>query len=108
MSNLLWVLGIHGPNTLSAVTSPIFALMNLSNLDYIAEQGSTVGIPFPYNYGSLYNGFGNYGGAGMTLGLLIAIFFFSKREDYKNLARLSIGPGIFNINEPVVLDYQLF
>ena len=107
LSNLLWVLGIHGPNTLSAVTSPIFAPMNLSNLDFIAEQGTTVGIPYPYNYGSLYNGFGNYGGAGMTLGLLIAIFFFSKREDYKNLARLSIGPGLFNINEPVIFGLPI-
>lgn len=107
ISNLLWVLGIHGPNTIAAVRDPIFTPMGLENLDFIAESGTTVGIPYPYNWGSLNDGFGNYGGSGMTLGLLIAIFIFSKREDYRNIARLSIAPGIFNINEPVVFGLPI-
>src|SRR5690625_747187 len=85
ISNLLWVMGIHGPNTIAAVRDPIFTPMGLENLDFIADAGTTVGIPYPYNWGSLNDGFGNYGGSGMTLGLLIAIFIFSKREDYKNI-----------------------
>lgn len=107
LSNLLWVLGIHGPNTLAAVRDPIFSPMGLSNLDYIAENGTTVGIPFPYNWGSVYDAFANYGGSGMTLGLIIAIFIFSKREDYKNIARLSIAPGLFNINEPIIFGLPI-
>lgn len=107
ISNLLWILGIHGPNTIAAVRDPIFTPMGLENLDYIAANGTTVGIPFPYNWGSLNDGFGNYGGSGMTLGLIIAIFIFSKREDYKNIARLSIAPGLFNINEPVVFGLPI-
>ena len=107
ISNLLWVLGIHGPNTIAAVRDPIFTPMGLENLDFIAANGTTVGIPFPYNWGSLNDGFGNYGGSGMTLGLLIAIFIFSKREDYRNIAKLSIAPGLFNINEPVVFGLPI-
>lgn len=107
ISNLLWVMGIHGPNTIAAVRDPIFTPMGLENLDFIADAGTTVGIPYPYNWGSLNDGFGNYGGSGMTLGLLIAIFIFSKREDYKNIARLSIAPGLFNINEPVVFGLPI-
>lgn len=107
ISNLLWVMGIHGPNTIAAVRDPIFTPMGLENLDFIAEAGTTVGVPYPYNWGSLNDGFGNYGGSGMTLGLLIAIFIFSKREDYKNIARLSIAPGLFNINEPVVFGLPI-
>lgn len=107
ISNLLWVLGIHGPNTIAAVRDPIFTPMGLENLDFIAANGTTVGVPYPYNWGSLNDGFGNYGGSGMTLGLIIAIFIFSKREDYKNIARLSIAPGLFNINEPVVFGLPI-
>src|SRR5699024_8254643 len=104
---LLWVIGIHGPNTIAAVRDPIFSPMGLENLDFIAANGTTVGIPYPYNWGSLNDGFANYGGSGMTLGLLIAIFIFSKREDYKNIAKLSIAPGLFNINEPVVFGLPI-
>ena len=107
ISNLLWVLGIHGPNTIAAVRDPIFSPMGLENLDFIAQEGTTVGIPYPYNWGALNDGFANYGGSGMTLGPLIAIFIFSKREDYKSIARLSIAPGLFNINEPVIFGLPI-
>lgn len=107
VSNLLWILGIHGPNTIAAVRDPIFSPMGLENLDFIAQEGTTVGIPYPYNWGALNDAFANYGGSGMTLGLLIAIFIFSKREDYKNIAKLSIAPGLFNINEPVIFGLPI-
>jgi PTS system cellobiose-specific IIC component len=37
----------------------------------------------------------------MTIGLVICMLFFSKSAQSKQLGRLSILPGIFNINEPV-------
>ncbi len=39
--------------------------------------------------------------AGYIPGLVIAIFIFSKREDNKAIATLSLVPGLFNINETV-------
>ena len=50
------------------------------------------------------------GGAGITIGLVIAILIASKRDDYQAIAKLSIAPGLFNINEtmtfgmPIVLN----
>ena len=50
------------------------------------------------------------GGAGITIGLVIALLFASKRDDYKAIAKLSLAPGLFNINEtmtfglPIVLN----
>ena len=32
----------------------------------------------------------------------IAILLFSKRADYLTVGKLSLGPGIFNINEPIM------
>lgn len=107
VQNILWFLGIHGPNTLAGVRDPIFAPLGNANTRFIAENGTTVGIPYPYNWGSLNDGFANAGGSGMTLGLIIAIFIFSKRDDYKAMSKLSFLPGIFNINEPIIFGLPI-
>ena len=41
-------------------------------------------------------------GAGMTIGLVVFMVFFAKSAQFKQLGRLSIGPAVFNINEPIV------
>ncbi|PZG34021.1 PTS cellobiose transporter subunit IIC [Listeria ivanovii] len=107
VSNLLWVLGIHGPNTVAAIRDTIFTEPNLDNLSYVAQHGSAWGAPYPATWAGLNDGFANYGGSGMTLGLLIAIFIASRRADYRDIAKLSIAPGIFNINEPVIFGLPI-
>lgn len=47
------------------------------------------------------------GGAGSTLLLLVAILVFSKRDDQRSVAKLAIGPGFFNINEPVMFGMPI-
>ena len=51
--------------------------------------------------------FGTITGAGITGGLLIAIFLFSKREDYRAIAKLAVPCGIFNINEPLTFGLPI-
>jgi PTS system cellobiose-specific IIC component len=47
------------------------------------------------------------GGSGVTIGLLIAILFVSKRDDMREITKLSLAPGIFNINEPVIFGMPI-
>ncbi|WP_026695589.1 PTS sugar transporter subunit IIC [Peribacillus kribbensis] len=101
VSNLLWVFGIHGPNTIAAIREAMFAEPNLANLNYVAEHGSAWGAPYPVTW-AINDAFANYGGSGMTLGLLIALFIASRRKDYRDIGKLSIAPGLFNINEPII------
>ena len=54
-----------------------------------------------------FDAFAWFGGSGGTIVLLIAILVFSKRADYLTVAKLSIGPGIFNINEPVMFGLPI-
>lgn len=107
VSNLLWVLGIHGPNTVAAIRDSIFTEPNLANLSYVAKHGSAWGAPYPATWAGLNDGFANYGGSGMTLGLLIAILIASRRAEYRDIAKLSIAPGLFNINEPVIFGLPI-
>ncbi len=50
---------------------------------------------------------GEFGGSGVTLGLIIAIFIFGKREDNRAIATLSLVPGLFNINETVTFGIPM-
>ena len=48
---------------------------------------------------------GEFGGSGVTIGLVIAIMIFSKREDNRTIAGISLVPGLFNINETRYIWY---
>ncbi|MBC8844676.1 PTS sugar transporter subunit IIC, partial [Escherichia coli] len=47
------------------------------------------------------------GGSGVTLVLIIALLMFSKRADARTVAKLSLAPGIFNINEPIMFGLPI-
>lgn len=65
------------------------------------------GAPYPITWTSINDAFANCGGSGMTLGLLLAIFIASKRAEYRDLAKMSFIPGIFNINEPIMFGLPI-
>lgn len=104
---ILWAMGIHGPNTIAAVRDTMFAEAGNANMQYIAQHGTAWGAPFPVTYSGLFDGFGAYGGSGATLGLIIAIILFSKAKEQKSIAKLSLAPGLFNINEMVIFGLPI-
>ena len=107
LCQVLWAMGIHGPNTIAAVRDTMFAEAGNANMLYVAEHGTAWGAPFPVTYSGLFDGFGAYGGSGATLGLIIAILLFSKAKEHKSIAKLSLAPGIFNINEMVIFGLPI-
>jgi PTS system cellobiose-specific IIC component len=55
----------------------------------------------------IINTFALIGGSGCTLMLLADTFLFSKSKASKDIAKLAVLPGIFNINEPVIYGYPI-
>lgn len=47
VQQMLWIVGIHGPNTLSALRSVIFTEQGNANLAYVAAHGSAWGCTLP-------------------------------------------------------------
>jgi len=39
--------------------------------------------------------------------MIIAIFIVGRRAETKQISRLSLAPGIFNINEPVIFGVPI-
>jgi PTS system cellobiose-specific IIC component len=103
---LFWCVGIHGNNMVSAVKESIFQPMILENMEIYQKTGDMSQVPNVLNIVMLQM-FGEWGGSGVTLALIIAIFLFSKREDNRTIATLSVVPGLFNINETMTFGIPL-
>ena len=100
---LFWCVGIHGNNMVSAVKEPIFRpLLYANTAAYTAHHE----IPYVMNL-TMIQMFAEFGGSGVTIGLVIAILIFSKREDNRTIAGISIVPGLFNINETMTFGIPL-
>ena len=101
--SLFWCVGIHGNNMLAAVKEPIFRpLLYANTAAYTAHND----IPYVMNL-TMIQMFAEFGGSGVTIGLVIAILIFSKREDNRTIAGISIVPGLFNINETMTFGIPL-
>lgn len=107
LSQSLWAMGIHGPNTIAAIRDTMFSEAGNANLLYYADKGTTWGAPYPITYSGLATAFSEYGGSGATLGLIIAMLIFSKNKESKSIAKLSLAPGLFNINEMVIFGLPI-
>ena len=102
--SLFWLVGIHGNNMLDAIKQAIFKPLLYTNLAIV--NGEQQGEMHTINL-VMMQMFAEWGGSGVTLGLVIAIFLFGKREDNRAIATLSIVPGLFNINETVTFGIPL-
>ncbi|HGJ2800328.1 TPA: PTS cellobiose transporter subunit IIC [Streptococcus pneumoniae] len=97
LTQLLWIVGIHGANIVFAFVSPI-ALANMAE--------NAAGGHFAVA-GEFSNMFVIAGGSGATLGLCLYIAFVSKSEQLKAIGRASVVPALFNINEPLIFGLPI-
>lgn len=105
---LFWFFGIHGPNVLAPILEGVFGVAQLTNVNLFQHGGTAEVLAHGYKWvrGS-FDAYAWYGGSGGTIVLILAILLFSKRKDYKAVGKLSVGPGIFNINEPIMFGLPI-
>lgn len=103
VTNVLWCFGIHGTQVTKAVYEPVLLAAFAEN-----EAAYAAGAPIPQIVNTPFMScFSTITGAGITGGLLIAIFLFSKRDDYRAIAKLAVPCAIFNINEPLIFGLPI-
>lgn len=103
---LFWFFGLHGSNVMAPIIEGIYTPALLDNLEVFNTTHSTTDMKYYWTRGS-FDAYAQMGGSGVTLGLIIAIFFFSKRDDSKAVARLASPMGVFNINEPIIFGMPI-
>lgn len=95
---LLWFMGMHGTNLLDSISKFMLSDGSQLNLDTLASGE----IPTQIITTEFFDIFVFLGGAGCTLGLLILLSAFGKARNINRVGRMSIFPGIFNVNETIV------
>lgn len=103
--HLFWILGLHGPNILGGITTPLLTKLGQDNVNMYAK-GVTDLSKYHVLAGNFLDGFVYLGGSGATLGLIIAMFVAGRRRN-KQLLALGTAPGIFQINEPILFGLPI-
>lgn len=98
LQGILWSFGLHGSFVLSPITEPTLLTAideNIKALEAHQVIPNIVTKPF-------LDAFVNMGGTGTTIGLVIALLIFTKKESDKAISKLAFAPSCFNINEPLM------
>lgn len=94
---LLWSVGIHGMNVVTAIALPFW----LSVLTTNATAGGHGIVTEPF-----FHIFAHLGGSGATWPLVIYMLR-SRSAQLRTVGKVALGPAIFNINEPVTFGVPM-
>lgn len=95
---LLWSVGIHGMNVVTAIAAPFWFSTLASNAVSTHPHG-IVTEPF-------FHIFAHLGGSGATWPLVI-FMLRSRSAQLRTVGKVALGPAIFNINEPVTFGVPM-
>lgn len=104
LTQIVWWFGIHN----SAVTS---LLDPLTSANYIANAAAYSAGTLPANLPHIFTdmfwwNFMVIGGSGATFGLLL-LMLKSKSKQIRTIGKLSLVPGLFGINEPIIFGLPI-
>lgn len=100
----LWFFGLHGQIIVNSVMDPIWNTLMLDNLEAYQNGEALPHIvtkPFMETFTV------GLGGSGMTLAVVILMAFVLKKKQYRDVGRLALAPGIFNVNEPAIFGLPI-
>lgn len=97
-----WFFGVHGATLISGLMMPLMLANSADNLKLYQAGNLSMDGGAHIVTQSFMDQFTTVTGSGMTIGLLIFMLIGAKSEQMKSMGKLSLGPAIFNINEPIL------
>ena len=95
--HFLWFFGIHGATIVGSFVGS-FATANMV---------ANVAGDFHAYAGEFNTAFITIGGSGATLGAVLYMAFMAKSRQMRELGKVAVVPGIFNINEPLLFGLPI-
>lgn len=107
LMQLLWFFGLHGFSIIWGVVSSIWLPLFMEQIDTFAKTQSFDSITqvAPNTISNIYAMLGD---SGSTLALIVVLLILApKKSAEKEIAKMSLVPGIFNINEPIIFGLPI-
>ncbi|ADQ13632.1 PTS sugar transporter subunit IIC [Halanaerobium hydrogeniformans] len=102
--SIFWFVGIHGSALVMGTAGPVLLTLLDQNTSALAAGRDVlpniVNTPF-------IDIFINMGGSGSTFVLALLLLFAAKSKRFKAIGKTAIGPGLFNINEPIIFGMPI-
>lgn len=100
--SVLWSVGINSGSMVNGIVRPFWLENQIQNIEAVKA-----GTELPHIITEQFFDMIWMGGAGATLSLLIAILLFARSKHIKTIGQISVAPGIFNINEPILFGLPI-
>lgn len=96
---LLWFFGLHGSSIVTGVMLPVWQVLEDQN-----KAASMVGdIPHNIICNSFYSHFAAIG----LQGAIIATLIVARSKQYREVAKISVAPLVFNVGEPALFGFPM-
>lgn len=105
LNGFLWWFGIH-PTVVNSIVNPLL-IANADSNQALATAGNLTMANGNIGTIQMIDQFATIGGAGMTIGLIIAMLLVARSQRLKTMSKLAAVPAIFNINEPLVFGLPI-
>lgn len=105
LNGLFWWFGIH-PTVINSLLYPLLNANALQNFELFKAGKLTVETGH-IGTTQMLDQFATMGGAGCTIGLIIAMILAGKSERMRSITKISSIPSLFNINEPIIFGVPI-
>lgn len=103
LSHLLWFFGIHGTNTLEAVSRSLFE----HNVEINQSLAAAGNAPTEIFSKTFLDTFVFLGGCGCALSFVAALCIASRKSHHRKIAIMALPSALFNISEIVIFGFPV-
>lgn len=105
--SFFWWFGIHGTTLVHGLVVALLTANSMANQEIFDKTGEITVANGAHIVTEQFLSLYTLGGTGLTLGLVIAMVFASKSKQFKQLGKLTLLPGLFNVNEPILFGFPI-
>lgn len=105
LNGLIWWFGVH-PTVVNSIVYPMLNANSMDNLA-LAQSGMLNLQNAKIGTVQMLDQFATLGGAGMSIGCIIAMLIVCKSSHGKAISRVGLIPSFFNISEPITFGLPI-